>query len=82
MVERIPVTSEGLKKLNEKLKILEEEVLLAIEKRLGEVREIGDLSENSEFDSAREELWRVDRQIAELRDRLSRAEIMTLPIID
>ncbi|MEK7449996.1 MAG: transcription elongation factor GreA [Planctomycetota bacterium] len=77
MVERIPITPEGFKKLSEKLKHLEEEVRSAVQKRLGEAREFGDLSENSEFDSARDELWRVDRQIAELRDRLSRGEIIS-----
>jgi transcription elongation factor GreA len=75
-MERLPITPEGFQKLREKLKYLEEEVLSAVQKRLGEARELGDLSENSEFDSAREEMWRVDRQIAELRDRLSRAEII------
>jgi transcription elongation factor GreA len=77
MVERSPITAEGFKKLQEKLRHLENEILPAVEKRLGEAREHGDLSENSEFDSAREELWRVDRKIAELRQRLSLAEIIT-----
>ncbi|MBI4833962.1 MAG: transcription elongation factor GreA [Planctomycetes bacterium] len=77
-MERLPITPEGFEKLRAKLKYLEEEVRSAVEKRLGEARELGDLSENSEFDSAREEMWRVDRQIAELRDRLSRAEIINL----
>jgi len=77
MVERSPITAEGFKKLQEKLRHLENEILPAVEKRLGEAREHGDLSENSEFDSAREELWRVDRKIAELRRRLSLAEIIT-----
>jgi len=77
MVECSPITAEGFKKLQEKLRHLENEILPAVEKRLGEAREHGDLSENSEFDSAREELWRVDRKIAELRQRLSLAEIIT-----
>lgn len=77
MVERSPITAGGFKKLQEKLHHLENEILPAVEKRLGEAREHGDLSENSEFDSAREELWRVDRKIAELRQRLSLAEIIT-----
>lgn len=77
MVERSPITAEGYKKLQEKLHHLENEILPAVEKRLGEAREHGDLSENSEFDSAREEIWQLDRKIAELRQRLSLAEIVT-----
>ncbi|MBI4712636.1 MAG: transcription elongation factor GreA [Planctomycetes bacterium] len=77
MVERIPVTAEGLKKLQAKLKNLQEETRSNVERRLGEAREQGDLSENAEFDAAREELWRVDREITELKDRVNRAEIIS-----
>lgn len=78
MVERIPVTAEGLKKLQAKLKKLQEEIRPQVERRLGEAREQGDLSENAEFDAAREELWRVDREITELKDRVNRAEVVSV----
>lgn len=77
MTQRIPVTSEGLKKMQEKLEYLTNVKRSRVEKRLGEARELGDLSENAEFSAAREELWQVDRQIAEMQDQISRAEIIS-----
>ncbi|MFH1228457.1 MAG: transcription elongation factor GreA [Planctomycetota bacterium] len=77
MTQRIPITEDGLKKLKEKLTNLINETRPDIEKRLGEARELGDLSENSEFISAREELWRVDNQISELQSKISNADIVS-----
>ena len=76
------MTAEGLKKLQAKLELLTNQIRPPVEKRLGEAREMGDLSENAEFSSAREELWRVDRQITELKDQLSRTEVITAKQID
>jgi len=82
MTDKVPMTAEGLKKLQAKLELLTNQIRPAVEKRLGEAREMGDLSENAEFSSAREELWRVDRQITELKDQLSRTEVITAKQID
>ena len=77
MIQRIPMTAEGLKKLQEKLERLTNDVRSKVEMRLGEARAMGDISDNAEFSSAREELWRVDRQIAELQNQIGCAEIIT-----
>jgi transcription elongation factor GreA len=82
MTDKIPMTADGLKKMQSKLEQLTNEARPAVEKRLGEARDMGDLSENAEFSSAREELWRVDRQITELKEQLSRAEVITSKQID
>ncbi|MBI5778481.1 MAG: transcription elongation factor GreA [Planctomycetes bacterium] len=82
MPDKLPMTADGLKKLQSKLEQLTNQARPAVEKRLGEARDLGDLSENAEFSSAREELWRVDRQIAELKDQLNRSEIITSKQID
>ncbi|MEK7309500.1 MAG: transcription elongation factor GreA [Planctomycetota bacterium] len=82
MTDKIPMTADGLKKMQSKLEQFTNEVRPAVEKRLGEARDMGDLSENAEFSSAREELWRVDRQITELKEQLSRAEVITSKQID
>lgn len=71
-----------MKKLQSKLEQLTNEARPAVETRLGEARAMGDLSENAEFSSAREELWRVDRQIAELKNQVSRVEVITSKQID
>lgn len=77
MTQRIPMTAEGLKRLQEKLERLKNETRPEVERRLGEARAMGDISDSAEFSSAREELWRVDRQVAELQDQINRAEIIT-----
>jgi len=77
MIQRIPVTLEGLKKLQEKLEHLKNVKRPRVEKRLGEAREQGDLSENAAFSAAREELWHLDRQIAEMEDQFSRVEVIS-----
>ncbi|MDI6733684.1 MAG: transcription elongation factor GreA [Planctomycetota bacterium] len=82
MADKIPMTAEGLKNLRAKLEQLTNQARPSVEKRLGEAREMGDLSENAEFFSAREELWHLDRQIAEVQDQISRAEVVTTKQID
>ena len=70
------MTRQGYKALLEKFRLLKEEKLPSAEERLGKAREMGDLSENAEFDAAREEIWQLDRQIAELESQLSRIEVV------
>lgn len=75
-MSNLPMTREGFDKLQEKLHHLEHVERPRLEKALGDAREMGDLSENSEFDAAREGLWLVDQQVADIKDRLSRAVIL------
>ena len=75
-MERIPLTPEGFEQAQKKLDHLKNVELPRVEKALGAAREMGDLSENAEFDVAREMLWNLERQIAELEDKVSRAEVI------
>jgi len=50
----------------------------AIQKAIEEAREKGDLSENAEYHAAREALGQLEARIAELRDKLSRAQVVDL----
>lgn len=76
MTDRIPLSQEGYDKLQEKLRWMKEDERTRLEKALGDAREKGDLSENAEFDVAREELWIIDRKIAELEEKLAHAYIV------
>ncbi len=76
MVDRIPVSEEGFSRMQEKLKQMKEEDRPRMEKALGDAREKGDLSENAEFDTAREELWIIDQKIAELEQKIALAYIV------
>jgi transcription elongation factor GreA len=76
-MDSIPMTPEGFKQLEEKVRFLTYEEMPRLEKSLGEAREKGDLSENAEYDAAREEIWNTEQMLAELTDRLARAEVIS-----
>ena len=76
-METVPMTPEGYKKLEEKVRFLINEEMPRLERALGEAREKGDLSENAEYDAAREEIWNTERILGECSDRLSRAEVIS-----
>ncbi|XUU60293.1 transcription elongation factor GreA [Erythrobacter sp. HA6-11] len=74
-MEKVPMLAEGYEKLTADLKTLREErprIVDAIE----EARAHGDLSENAEYHAAKERQGQVEAQIAELEDKVSRAQII------
>ena len=75
-MDRIPMTRRGYEQAKEKLDRLKNVELPRLEKSLGDARELGDLSENSEYETARHEIGITETQIADLSDKLSRAEII------
>ncbi|HIE33505.1 transcription elongation factor GreA [Thermosulfurimonas dismutans] len=78
-MEKIPFTPEGFQRLKaelERLKTVErKEVIKAIE----EARAHGDLSENAEYEAAKERQGHIEGRIQELSDRLARAEVIEIP---
>ncbi len=74
-MEKVPMLAEGYEILSADLKALREErpkIVDAIE----EARAHGDLSENAEYHAAKERQGQVEAQIAELEDKVSRAQII------
>ncbi|MCB2049601.1 MAG: transcription elongation factor GreA [Novosphingobium sp.] len=74
-VEKLPMLAEGYEKLTAELKTLREErpkIVDAIE----EARAHGDLSENAEYHAAKERQGQVEATIADLEDKMSRAQII------
>ena len=74
-VEKLPMLAEGYERLTADLKALREErprIVDAIE----EARAHGDLSENAEYHAAKERQGQVEATIADLEDKLSRAQII------
>src|SRR3546814_16401216 len=72
-VEKMPMLAEGHAKLTADLKRLKEErpqIVDAIE----EARAHGDLSENAEYHAAKERQGQVEASIADIEDRLARAQ--------
>ncbi|HEU4652218.1 MAG TPA: transcription elongation factor GreA [Croceibacterium sp.] len=74
-MERVPMLAEGYEKLTADLQALRQErpkIVDAIE----EARAHGDLSENAEYHAAKERQGQIEAQIAEIEDRVSRAQII------
>ena len=72
----IKLTKQGFDNLQKELEILKEEKRPKMVKRLSEARAEGDLSENSDYTNAREELEFLDGRIAELEEVLKKAEVI------
>ena len=70
------LTSEGLKELQTELKDLEDKKLPKLVKRVARARSFGDLSENSEYSNAREELAFAEGRVDELKELISRAKVI------
>ena len=74
-MERVPMLAEGYEKLTADLQVLRQErprIVDAIE----EARSHGDLSENAEYHAAKERQGQIEAQIAEIEDRVTRAQII------
>ena len=70
------MTEDGLKKLKEEIQFLETVERPRIIAAIAEAREKGDLSENAEYDAAKEEQGAVELKIAQLKARLSDARVL------
>lgn len=73
---RVLLTAEGADKLRTELKRLKSVERPRIIEALAEARAHGDLSENAEFDAAKEQQGFIEGRIVELENQLSRAEII------
>jgi transcription elongation factor GreA len=76
MIERIPMSMTGNKRLREELERLERTERPDIVKAIEVARAHGDLSENAEYHAAKERQGLVEARILELKDKLSLAEII------
>jgi len=76
MDEKNFMTQEGLDRLKERLDYLKTEKRLEVADKIAEARSYGDLSENSEYDLAREEQAMVENEIFELETKLKSAVII------
>lgn len=75
MKKMYQLTEEGKKELEQELDELKGR-RGAIADKIAEARDFGDLSENAEYDSAREEQGLVESRIAEIEDILLNAELI------
>jgi transcription elongation factor GreA len=72
----IYMTEDGYKKLLEELNELERVQRPAISKQIAEARDKGDLSENAEYDAAKEAQGMLEMKIALLKDKIASARMI------
>ncbi len=70
------ITAEGKKKLEDRLQYLKNVARIEVAERIKEAREFGDISENSEYDAAKEEQAMVEGEILELEAKLRSAIVI------
>ena len=75
-MQRHPMTPEGHKKLSATLKHLKEVVRPQIVKDIEEARAHGDLSENSEYEDAKERQSLTEGRVRDLESKLAASEII------
>lgn len=80
--EIIYLTAEGMKKLKDELDHMRSVERPAISAAIAEARDKGDLSENAEYDAAREAQGLLEMRIAQLEHTLSKARIIDESKID
>lgn len=76
MAKEIFVTEEGLKKLEEELEYLKTVERKKIAEKIKTAVSFGDLSENSEYDEAKNEQAIIEARIAELEEQLKNVRIV------
>jgi transcription elongation factor GreA len=76
MVARIPMTRNGYEKLRLELNHLQRHERPVVIKAIETAREHGDLKENAEYHAAKERQGHIEGRIMELKDKLSRAEVI------
>lgn len=79
MANEVILTPEGKAKLEEELHYLENEKRTEVGERIRVAREFGDISENSEYDDAKNEQAFMESRIAEINQILAHAQIVESP---
>ena len=76
------ITEEGLRKLKEELDHLTRVERPAISRQIAEARDKGDLSENAEYDAAKEAQGMLEMKIAKLENLIANARVIDESKID
>jgi transcription elongation factor GreA len=76
VAKEVVLTAEGYRELKERLDYLTTERRREIAEAIKEAREFGDLSENAEYDAAKNEQAVLEDEIAELEEQLRDAKIV------
>jgi transcription elongation factor GreA len=76
MPKELVLTPTGLEELKAKIEYLSTDRRREVAQRIKEAREFGDISENAEYDDAKNEQAMLEKQIAELEEKLRGAVVI------
>lgn len=71
------LTKEAYKELEDRLAYLKSEGRVAVAEKIRVARSFGDISENSEYDAAREEEAQLEQEIVQIEENLRNAKFIT-----
>ena len=82
MLKEVILTPEGYEKLKAEIELLSTEKRREVADRIRVAREFGDISENAEYDDAKNEQAMLEHKIAQLEERLSNARVIQKRDVD
>src|SRR3712207_9267072 len=82
MQKDVILTPEGLEKLKQEIEYLSGDKRREVAERIKEAREFGDISENSEYDDAKNEQAMLEARIASLEEKLRSASVIDASELD
>ena len=82
MQKDVILTPEGLENLKKEIEHLSTAKRREVAERIKEAREFGDISENSEYDDAKNEQAMLESRIAQLEDKLRSAQVIDARALD
>ena len=82
MADKVYVTKEGLEKMMDELNLLTSVERHKASQAIGEAREKGDLSENAEYDAAKEAQGLLELRISKLQDAIGKSRVIDPSQID
>jgi transcription elongation factor GreA len=82
MARETVLTPEGLEELKIRIHYLRGERRREVAERIKEAREFGDITENSEYDDAKNEQAMLEKQISDLEEKLASARVIDEKDVD
>ncbi|MFL5918848.1 MAG: transcription elongation factor GreA [Gaiellaceae bacterium] len=82
MPKEIVLTKKGLDELKAKIEYLQNDRRREVAARIKEAREFGDISENAEYDDAKNEQAMLEKQISDLEEKLRNARVIDAKSVD
>jgi transcription elongation factor GreA len=81
-LKEVILTPEGYEKLKQEIEVLSTEKRREVADRIRTAREFGDITENAEYDDAKNEQAMLEHKIAQLEERLANARLIEKRDID